>query len=116
MDTPLSERKHLSRLKAWGTLFFGFFCIWAFAFIVGPWIQEKIPTMNQIFQVIEERDIDSTAYFYTEIKASYDGERYLRESIRLGAPQEAGVTWPFVSGIVLCCVILALGYRYLPME
>jgi|SaaInl7_200m_RNA_FD_contig_41_1642845_length_2279_multi_15_in_0_out_0_2 hypothetical protein len=105
-----------SRLRAWGLLVIGFSCVWVFAFIVGPWIQDKIPTFRKIVQVIEERDIDAGAYFYSENKESYDGERYLLESLRLGAPEEVGFTLPFIGSIVLCLIILGLGYRYLPMD
>ncbi|MEE8430046.1 MAG: hypothetical protein V3S16_02240 [Candidatus Desulfatibia sp.] len=105
-----------SRLRAWGQLFFCFFLIWAFAFIVGPWIQKNVPIINQIFQVVEERDIDSAAYFYTAIEASYDGASYLHESIKLMAPEEAGLTIPFIAFVILTGVILWIGFRYLPMD
>ncbi|MBC8247468.1 MAG: hypothetical protein H8E81_07775 [Deltaproteobacteria bacterium] len=104
------------RLRAWGWLFFGFLCVGLFAFIVGPWFQNQIPTYQKIVQVIEERDIDAGAYFYSEIKASYEGEQYLLESLKLGAPDEVGLTLPFVFSIALCGVILWIGYRYLPMD
>lgn len=105
-----------SRLRAWGQLFFCFFLIWGFAFIVGPWIQKNVPIINQIFQVAEERDIDTTAYFYTGIEASYDGASYLRESIKLQAPEEAGLTIPFIAFVILTGVILWIGFRFLPMD
>ena len=75
-----------SRLRAWGLLCLGFVCVGMFAFVVGPWLQHKIPVYEEIVQVIQERDIDAGAYFYTEIEASYDGERYLLESMKLAAP------------------------------
>jgi hypothetical protein len=116
MDPTMNVKKKPSRLRAWSMLVFGFFCVWLFAFIVGPWFQDKIPTYRQIIQVIEERDIDSGAYFYTEIEASYEGEQYLLESLKLSAPDEVGMTLPFVFSIVLCGVILWIGYRFLPMD
>ncbi len=115
-DPTMNAKKQSSRLRAWGLLVFGFFCVWLFAFIVGPWLQNKIPTFQQIIQVIEERDIDSGAYFYTGIDASYDGEQYILESLRLSVPNEVGLTLPFIFAIVLCGVILWLGYRYLPSD
>ncbi len=79
-------------------------------------MQKNVPIINQIFQIIEERDIDSTAYFYTGIEASYDGERYLRESVELLAPEEAGLTIPFIAFVILSGVILWIGFRFLPMD
>ena len=103
-----------SRIRAWGMLFFFSFCIWGFGAYVGPWIQNSIPTMKQIVQVIEEDEIDAGAYFYTEIEASFEGERYLRESLAFADKRNVQFTLPFLSGVVLCCVILAVGFRFLP--
>ena len=57
---------------------------------------------DDIVRVIEENDIDSGAYFYTEIEGSYSGEKYLRQSLEMGDPDAFGLTWPFISGIVTC--------------
>ncbi len=103
-----------SRIRAWTKLFLGIFIIWVFGAFIGPWIHNSVPVMGEINKVIEENDIDSTAYFYTGIEASYEGERYLREALELSDPNNVGLTIPFISGIVICIVILCLGYRYLP--
>lgn len=105
-----------NRIRAWAALIGAFAALWIFAVAVGPWLETRIPVFDKIVETIEERDIDAGAYFYTEIKASYEGERYLRNAIEPGDPDEAGVTWPFVSGIVVCIVMLGLGYRFLPMD
>ncbi len=90
--------------------------IWGFGAFLGPWLVEQIPAMREIAQVIEEQDINSSAYFYTEIEASYEGERYLRESLAREAPEHSGLTLPFISAIVMCIGLLALGFRYLPND
>lgn len=105
-----------SRVRAWAMLFFFSFCIWGFGAYLGPWLQNRIPTMKQIVQVIEENDIDSGAYFYTEIEASYEGERYLRESLAFSDKRNVEPTFFFLSGVVLCCVILGIGFRLLPND
>lgn len=101
---------------AWGQLIGAFVGLWVFATVVGPYFETRIPTFNKIVQTIDKQDIDSGAYFYTEIKASYDGERYLRNAIELGAPDQIGLTLPFLSGIAICLLILWLGFRYMPMK
>jgi hypothetical protein len=90
--------------------------IWGFGVYFGPWAAERIPMMKEIVNVIEEQDINSSAYFYTEIEASYEGERYLRESIAREVPEQSGLTLPFISAIVICIGLLALGFRYLPTD
>jgi len=115
-DRSTDEGRRSASFRAWGLLVFGFFCVWAFAFVVGPWLQNNIPTLRQIAQVVEEREIDAGAYFYSENKESYEGEQYLIESLKLGAPEEVGFTLPFVLCILLCGFILWIGYRFLPMD
>ena len=114
--TPGLKQRRKSRIKAWGQLVSVFLLLWVFATAVGPWLETRIPTFNKIVETIEEQDIDSGAYFYSEIKGSYDGERYLRDALELGAPDEIGLTFSFVSGIVICLLMLWLGFRYMPVE
>lgn len=104
------------KLRGWLGLGLGFFIIWVFGFVVGPVVQDSVPTFQKIARVVEEKDIDSGAYFYTEIKASYEGEAYLRQALKSGAPDEFGFTPAFVLGIVICLALLAVGFRYLPNE
>ena len=104
----------MPRAKAWGILALTAVSLWLFAVAVGPWLQHHIYGMDEIVRVIEENDIDSGAYFYTEIEGSYTGEKYLRQSLELAAPDQFGLTLPFISGIVTCLVLLAFGFKYLP--
>ena len=115
-DTAPKVPGKRSRLYGWGVLVFVLFLLWGFAFVVGPWAQHHIPLMDQIVQIADDRDIDMGAYFYTEIEASYNGERYLKGALDLAAPGEAGFTLPFLFGMAVCFVLLWLGYRYLPMD
>jgi hypothetical protein len=116
LDIETPREKPRSRIRAWGLLIFFSILIVAFGSVIGPWIQNNIPTMRQIVQVIEERDIDSAAYFYTEIEASDDGEQYLRESIRFSGHKDARLNFTFLSGVAICIIILLLGYRFLPND
>ena len=109
-----TDNRPMPRAKAWGILGITFLLLWLFAVVVGPWLQHHIYSMDDIVQVIEENNIDSGAYFYTEIEGAYTGEKYLRQSLETGAPDAFGLTWPFISGIVSCLVLLCIGFRYLP--
>ena len=104
----------ISRIKRWGVLLGSFAFLWWFAVGLGPWIYNQVPVLSQMVGTIEEGNIESGAYYYTEIKASSDGEQYLRRSLQTAAPDEFGFTLPFISGIVICLIILALGYRFMP--
>lgn len=109
-----TDSRPMSRPKAWSILGVTFLSLWVFAVAVGPWLQHHIYGMDEIVQVIEENNIDSGAYFYTEIEASYTGARYLRQSLEMAAPDQFGLTLPFISGIVICLVMLCVGFKYLP--
>ncbi len=113
-STP--DRTHRPSLKAWCQLFGVLASLWLFAVVVGPYFETRIPTFDQIVQTIDSQDIDSGAYFYTEIKGSYQGEHYLRSSLEWAAPDQFGLTVPFMSGVALCLLILGLGFRFMPMK
>ena len=104
----------MPRGKAWCILGLTFLSLWIFAVAVGPWLQHHIYGMDAIVQVIEENNIDSGAYFYTEIEGANAGREYLRQSIEMAAPDQFGLTLPFISGILACLAILGFGFKYLP--
>jgi len=114
LDTVSRERAPRSRMRAWGLLAFFSVLIWVFGAFVGPWIIQSIPTFKKIVQVIEEQDINSNAYFYTEIEASYDGEIYLRDSIKFAGHRDAEFNLIFMSVVALSIVFMCLGFWYLP--
>ena len=113
---PNDDRPRRSRIWGWGVLAAAFFAFWVAATVVGPWLEKRIPVFNQIVETIEREDINANAYFYTDIKASYEGEQYLRDAISFGDPEQSRVTWAFLSAVGLCIALLWLGYRYLPMD
>ena len=108
------ENNRLSKVQGWAVLLMTLFMLWLFGVAIGPWLQHHIYGMDQIVQVAEEQDIDAGAYFYTEIEGSYAGGNYLRQALKMGVPDEFGLTLPFLSGIFLCFFLLFLGWKYLP--
>jgi hypothetical protein len=108
------EGPRFSKIQGWVILLTTIFMLWLFGVAIGPWLQHHIYGMDQIVQVVEEQDIDAGAYFYTEIEGSYAGGRYLRQALKMGMPEEYGVTLSFLSGIILCFFLLFLGWKYLP--
>ncbi len=112
----MDAQPKLSKAKAWTILLSTFAFLWIFATVIGPWGEKHIPTFDAIVDTIEARDIDSGAYFYTEIDAGFDGPRELVGDIKLMAPERYGFTLPFISGMTLCFIILAIGFKTMPME
>ena len=111
---PLKEQDMRSKVKGWTIFLLTIFLLWFFGVAIGPWLQHHIPGVDQIVQEIEEQDIDAGAYFYTEIEGSYAGGNYLRQAVKMGAPDQFGLTFPFLSGVFICLLLLFLGWRYLP--
>ena len=115
MDTQKeTPDRPMPRKKAWSILTLTFFSLWLFGAVIGPWLQHHIYTMDNIVQIIDENGIDSGAYYYTEIEGAYSGKAYLNQALQMARPDQFGLTWPFVSGIVACLALLAIGFKYLP--
>ncbi len=110
------EKTAWQQMKAWAVLLSVLAFLWSFAVWLGPWMETRIPVFNEIVRTIDRDDIDSGAYFYTEIKGAYEGERYLRNALELGDPEQARFTPLFFSGVFCCIAILAIGWRYLPND
>ena len=107
-------KKPRSLAKGWAALFLCILLTWAFTFYLVPWMQNNIPVMKRLAEVVKERDIDTTAFFYSENKESYEAERYLKDTFDLKKPKGYGVDGFFILGILFCIVILMIGYRFLP--
>jgi len=108
------KKKPRDLIKGWAALFLWIFFIWTFVFYLGPWIRDSIPIMKQLTEVARERDIDTTAFFYSENKEFYEAERYLNDTLGLTEPKGYGFNRYSILGIVCCIVILIIGYRFLP--
>ncbi|MBT4091587.1 MAG: hypothetical protein HN580_16670 [Deltaproteobacteria bacterium] len=108
------NRKPHNRIMGWAALFFCIFLLWGFTFYLVPWMQGNIPMLGRLAEVVRERDIDTTAFFYSENKESYEAERYLNETLELAKPRGYGFDRYFALGILLCFIILVIGYRFLP--
>lgn len=109
------DRKPLSRIRGWAALLLCMFLLWAFTFYFVPWLQNNIPPLKRLAEVVKDRDIDTTAFFYSENKESYEAENYLRDTLNLAKPEGYdGFDGFFILGILLCFLILVIGYRILP--
>ena len=97
----------------WLILFSILFLVWLFGWVIGPYIIDHVSTYSQIVQVIEEQDINSNAYSYQDSVGSYDGEYYLRDSFEHSGRDDYGPTVPFFAGMLICFLILGLGWRYI---
>ena len=104
----------MGRAKGWTVLFSVCLLLYLFGVKIGPWLQHYIWGMDRIVQSIEENNIDAGAYYYTEIEGSADGHQYLSQTLQTMAPDHYGLTLPFLSGIVLCLLILYFGMKALP--
>ncbi len=112
---PVSKDE-MPRWKAYIIFFSTLSLIWVFMIYLGPWLETQIPIFSSIVKVIEERELNANAYFYTEIEASYDGERYLVEALKMGVVDNGISNYANLLAIFLCFAILYLGFRTLPLK
>lgn len=106
------DKTILKKVIPWAKLLFGAFLIWVFGWVVGPYVENNIPTYRQIAQVVEERDIDSAAYMYADSVGSYDGEYFLIDSFKHSGRSDFGATPAFFCGIISCLAILWFGWKH----
>ncbi|MDJ0621559.1 MAG: hypothetical protein QNJ17_01265 [Desulfocapsaceae bacterium] len=104
----------MNKKKGWLVLLSVLFMVYIFGVFIGPWLQQHIFGMDEIVTVMEESGIDGGAYYYTEIEGATDGYAYLDQSLQFLAPEHYGLTLPFISGIIICLLILYFGFRCLP--
>ena len=104
------------RIRGYLLLAGAFLLLWIFAQYAGPWLSSRIPVFNEIVQLVDEREINANAYFYTEIEASYDAERYLNGALELSPAEGGRVGWFFVAGVAYCLVLLWIAFHKLPLD
>ncbi|MEJ2134231.1 MAG: hypothetical protein P8X86_03165 [Desulfofustis sp.] len=109
-----NDKPQMGKLKGWTVLLSVCCFVYLFAVKLAPWLLLRIRGLEKIAEVVEEQNIDAGAYYYTEIEGSYEGQQYLSQSIQLMAPDQYGLTLPFLLGIVLCLLILYVGMKSLP--
>jgi hypothetical protein len=108
-----TETIHTPAKHPWLIIISALFVVWVFGWVIGPLLNDNIPIYRQIMQAADERDIDTSAYMYEESAGSYDAEYYLTDSFKHSGRDDYGPTFFFFTGVALCFIILALGWRYI---
>ena len=68
-------------MSRWARLFIGLFIIWLLMTYAAPWGRQTA-TLRPIMDFIEERNIDATAYYYTDIEEFAEAEINITHSLR----------------------------------
>lgn len=71
---PSNKGRKWLALSAW------LFLIWVFMFILAPWMQ-KSQAVKPLADFIEEREIDASALYYTEVEEASVAELNIRSGI-----------------------------------
>ncbi len=80
LETGFGLRRFFPVARRWARLFLGVLLIWAFMFIVAPWV-EKMPSVEPIIRFIEENDIDASALYYTDIEEFSEAEIHMENAM-----------------------------------
>lgn len=67
------------RLCQWLWLVAGFFCIWAFMFVIVPAFND-LPLVKPIIDFNMKHDIKATALFYSDAEETSEAQNYLKNS------------------------------------
>ena len=73
-------KRFLPGARRWACLFLYLLLIWAFMFIVAPWV-EKMPAVEPIIRFIDENYIDASALYYTEIEEFFEAEIHMENTM-----------------------------------
>jgi len=76
-------------MKRWSGLFIGLFIIWLLMAYAAPWGRQT-ETLRPFMDVIEERNIDATAYYYTDIEEFAEAENNITHALRYPPTGPAG--------------------------
>ena len=80
---PVSRRSKpgAGLMKRWAGLFIGLFIIWLLMAYAAPWGRQT-ETLRPIMDLIEERGIEATAYYYTDLEEFAEAEDNITHSLR----------------------------------
>ena len=76
-------------LKRWAGLFLCLFILWLLMNYAAPWGRQTA-ALKPIMDVIEERGIDATAYYYTDLEEFAEAEDNITHSLRYPPVGPAG--------------------------
>lgn len=77
-----------------------------------PWLIAHSPMMDKMYQEIEDRDLNTAAYDYTDTEQTDDQAIYfdhLKETIEKH-------TLLHISGVVFCIGAMWIGLKYMPLD
>ena len=77
---PCSSCSILQKLAPWVKLALGFALVLLFMFVIAP-LAEHIPGVKTLGERIDERNLRSTAIFYTDLEESGEGSSYIHDSL-----------------------------------
>lgn len=84
--------------------------VYLFGISVGPWITTSLPILNSFIQVVEEHDIDTGAYYYTETKEMDVAQQYVVQAVSESVPGEGTFSWPVLAGLTTSLLICFIGF------
>ncbi|GAB4334438.1 MAG: hypothetical protein Kow0089_03660 [Desulfobulbaceae bacterium] len=83
-----SQASPSRRGGGWPALAACLFLLWAFAFILAPWLQNRSETIRTLSDYIESSGIDAGAIYYTEVAEVGEADLMIRDTFRFYLPQQ----------------------------
>ena len=75
------DKQGAGLLKRWAGLFLCLFILWLLMAYAAPWGRQT-DTLRPFMDVIEERGIDATAYYYTDLEEFAEAENNITHALR----------------------------------
>jgi len=80
-DVSGNNPEGAGRLRRWARLFIGIFILWLLMAYVAPWGRQTA-MFRPMMDLIEERGIKATSYYYTDIEEFAEAELQITHSLR----------------------------------
>ncbi len=71
----------MNRIRKWGALTGSIVLLWLFMFVIAPWFM-RYTAVSELAQYIDERDIEATALWWSEVEIGADAEMNCRNSVQ----------------------------------
>lgn len=67
--------------RRWAGFLLGLALIWAFVFVLAPWLQ-KADAVRPLAEYVRETGIDASALYYTEVQETGEAEMNIRDTFK----------------------------------
>ena len=82
-----SNGRTLPMLRKWVALMTWLVAVWAFVFLLAPWLQQHAAPLQTLGNFVRDTGIEASALYYTEVAETSEAELVLRSTFEYSLNQ-----------------------------